>query len=154
MISTQISAPPLGLLATAAPGITPGVSAGSDTVLLRAAFGQDEANHGTDRYMVDNERLVRVPLVAVGPLITIGGFVLMKTSVDASSAGALNLHHDDASGCSYAGRQYLGDENGDVLVPAEAGSELSAHGFVPVVREAAARFDRKMRRGANRSIKG
>jgi hypothetical protein len=117
-------------------------------VLLRATFGQDEANHGTDRYAVDNEGLVRVPLEAVGPLVTVGGFVLAETSVDTISAGALKLHHDDAAGCSYAGRCYLRDANGDVLVPAEATSELSAHGFVPVANEATAAVSRKNRRGA------
>ena len=153
MMSAQVSAPPLGLAATVAPGITPGVAAGSDLVVLRAAFGQDEVNHGTDRYMVDNEGLVRVPLEAVSPLIAIGGFALIKTDVDANSAGPLKLHHDDASGCSYAGRQYLGDANGDVLVPAEASSELLAHGFVAVLREPIAGFSRKTHRGTDCSRK-
>jgi hypothetical protein len=49
------------------------------------------------------------------------------------SAGLLKLHHGDATGCSYRGRQYRRDENGDVLVPAEASFELLAHGFAPVV---------------------
>jgi hypothetical protein len=35
-----------------------------------------------------------------------------------------------------------------VLVPAEATSELSAHGFVPVANEATAAVSRKNRRGA------
>jgi hypothetical protein len=104
-------------------------------VLLRAVFGQDEASHGTIRYPVENDGLVRVPLDAVGPLITIGGFILAKTGINAISAGSLKLHHDDAAGCSYASRQHLCDANGDVLVPAEATSELLAHGFVPVSDE-------------------
>ena len=116
----------------ATPGSNPGVSLGGDLIPLRAAFGQDEANHGTARYSVDKDGLIQVPPEAVGPLTTMGGFVLAKEGGNAISAGALTLHHDDATGCSYAGRQYLGDSNGNVLMPAEAASELSAHGFVPV----------------------
>jgi hypothetical protein len=86
---------------------------------------------------------------AVAPLITVGAFVLAKTAVNTISAGVLKLHHDDAAGCSYAGRQYWGDANGDVLVPAEAASELLAHGFVPVLKETIAAGGRKNRRGAN-----
>jgi hypothetical protein len=84
------------------------------------------------RYLVDDDGFIRVPLEAVGPLTRIGGFVLAQTFDKAISVGVLTLHHDDAAGCSYAGRQFLGDSNGDVLVPAEAASELLAHGFVPV----------------------
>jgi hypothetical protein len=85
--------------------------------------------------LVDNNGLIEVPLEAVGPLTTIGGFVLAKNSDNAISAGVLALHHDDALGCSYAGRQFLSDSNGDVRVAAEAASELLAHGFVPVFEE-------------------
>jgi hypothetical protein len=148
MVTAQVSAPPQEPLATVAPGFSPGVPAGQNLVLLSAAFGQDEANHGTDRYAVDNEGLVRVPLEAAGPLVTVGGFVLTQTGVGKISAGVLKLHHDDAAGCSYAGRRYLRDANGDVLVPAEATSELSAHGFFPVPKEATAVLSRRNRRGA------
>ena len=143
MVTAQVAAPPLGPLATVAPGFSPGVSAGQDLVLLRAAFGQDEANHGTDRYSVDDEGWVRVPLKAVGPLVSVGGFVLAETRVSTISAGVLKLHHNNATGCSYAGRRYLRDANGDVLVPAEATSELSAHGFFPAVKDATAAVGRK-----------
>jgi hypothetical protein len=102
---------------------------------LRAAFGQDEANHGAVRYLVDDDGLIRVPLEAVDPLTTIGGFVMAQTCDRAISVGVLTLHHDDAAGCSYGGRQFLGHSNGDVLVPAEAASELLAHGFVPVFKD-------------------
>ena len=105
-------------------------------MLLRAVFGQDEANHGTVRYPVDADGMVRVPLEAAGPLITKGGFAVPMTADDAVSAGMLKLHHDDAAGCCYGGRRYPGDENGDVLVPAEAASDLVAHGFVPVLQGA------------------
>jgi hypothetical protein len=137
----------------AAPGSNPGVSLGGDLILLRAAFGQDEANHGAARYSVANDGLIQVPLEAVGPLTTIGGFVLVKTGENAISAGALALHHDDAAGCSYAGRQYLRDSNGDVLVPAEAVSELLAHGFVPVFDETMVASSRAKSAPSNRSDK-
>ena len=109
----------------------------SELIALRAVFGQDEANHGTARYRVDAEGLVHVPPEAAGFLTCKGGFALPKTSPAAAAPagahadGLVRLHHDDAAGCSYAGRQYPSDENGDVLVPAEAAAELLAHGFVP-----------------------
>ena len=39
--------------AAAAPGSAPGVSVRRELILLRAVFGQDEANHGTVSYPVD-----------------------------------------------------------------------------------------------------
>jgi hypothetical protein len=111
----------------AAPGSAPGVSVRRELILLRAVFGQDEANHGTVRYPVDADGLIRVPLEVVRPLIGNGRFTLPKTTGDVVSAGMLKLHHDGAAGCCYGGRR-PGDENGDVLVPAEAASELLAHG--------------------------
>jgi hypothetical protein len=137
----------------AAPGSNPGVSLGGGLIPLRAAFGQDEANYGAARYSVDREGLIQVPLEAVGPLTTIGGFVLAKTGDNAISAGVLTLHHDDAAGCSYAGRQYLGDSNGDVLVPAEAACELLAHGFVPVSEETMVASNHPKSAPSNRSKK-
>ena len=147
MATAEVSAPRQGPPSIAAPGFSSGVPARRDLVLLRAGFGQDEANHGTDRYAVDGEGLVQVPMEAVAPLITVGGFVLAETAVNTISAGVLKLHHEDAAGCSYAGRQYLRDANGDVLVPAEATCELSAHGFFPAVKEATAAVSRKNCRG-------
>ena len=138
----------------AAPGSNPGVSLGGNLIPLRAAFGQDEANHGVARYPVDSDGLIQVPLEAVGPLTTIGGFVLAKTGDKANSAGVLTLHHDDAAGCSYAGRQYLGDSNGDVLVPAEAVSELLGHGFVPDYEETMVASSRPKSASSARSKKG
>src|SRR2546421_2263894 len=41
-----------------APGSIPGVLLGQDLIPLRAAFSQDEANHGAVRYLVDNNGLV------------------------------------------------------------------------------------------------
>ena len=131
----QIPAPSLIASVAPAPGSIPGVLLGGDLIPLRAAFGQDEANHGAVRYLVDGDGLIRVPPEAVEPLTTIGGFVMAQTCDRAISAGVLTLHHDDAAGCSYGGRQFFGDSNGDVLVPAEAASELLAHGFVPVFKD-------------------
>ncbi len=138
----------------AAPGSSPGVSPGGDLIPLRADFGQDEANYGAARYSLDDDGLIHVPLEAVGPLVTIGGFVVAKTGGNAISSGALPLHHDNATGCSYAGRQYHGDSNGDVLVPAEAASDLLAHGFVPVLRETMVASSRAKSSLTNRSKKG
>jgi hypothetical protein len=77
---------------------------------------------------------VRVPLEAVGPLIATGGFSRVGTPVTGISVGTVRVCHDNALVCSYRGRQYLGNENGDFVVPAEAAVELSAHGFVPALR--------------------
>jgi hypothetical protein len=35
--------------------------------IVARRFGQEEANHGTARYPVDNDGLIEVPLEAVGP---------------------------------------------------------------------------------------
>jgi hypothetical protein len=69
------------------------------------------------------------------------------------SAGEFTLHHDDAAGCSYAGRRFLADSNGNVLVPAEAASELSAHGFVPVYEKTMVTLRRAKSSPSDRSKK-
>jgi hypothetical protein len=88
---------------------------------------------------------VRVLPEAAVLLISKGGFALPKTSSAAAAPaqssntganGLVRLHHDDALGCSYAGQGYPSDQNGDVLVPAEAAAALMAHGFVPTSKEA------------------
>jgi hypothetical protein len=150
----EISALCLQASVVATPGPSPGVLLGGDLIPLRAAFGRDEANHGTARYSVDKDGLIQVPPEAVGPLTTIGGFILAKDGGNTISAGALTLHHNDAAGCSYAGRQYLGDSNGDVLMPAEAASELSAHGFVPVFDETLVALGQAKSAPSNRPKKG
>jgi hypothetical protein len=150
----DISTPSLKTSVVPAPGTSSGVSLDPDLIPLRAAFSQDEANHGTARYLVDNDGVIQVPLEAVGPLTTIGGFVLAKTGGTMISAGVLTLHHDDGAGCSYAGRQFLSDSNGDVRVPAEAAPELLAHGFVPVFEETMIALGRAKSSQSNRSKKG
>jgi hypothetical protein len=122
--------------------------------LLRAVFGQDEANHGTVRYPVDADGLIRVPFEAVGPLVGTGGFAVLKPTDNMVSSGMLKLHHHDAVGCCYHGRQYPGEENGNVLVPAEAVCELLAHGFVPVVSSLVPASRRAKPMPGNRSTKG
>ncbi len=79
---------------------------------------------------------------------------MAKDRDNAISAGALTLHNDDATGCSYAGRQYLGDSNGNVLMPAEAASELSAHGFVPVFDATLVALSQAKSAPSNRPKKG
>src|SRR5487761_1794369 len=113
----------------------------SELIALRAVFGQDEVNHGTMRYRVDGDGLVRVPREAVSFLISNGGFALANTTdaaivevqpTNADPTPLVRLHHDDAGRCSYAGSEYSSDDRGDVLVPPEAAAELAVHGFVPV----------------------
>jgi hypothetical protein len=108
-------------------------------VALRAVFGQDEANHGINRYRVGIDGIVWVPPEAAFQLIDRGGFavasppaaVAEKNGSSGVPPGALIRSHHDASGdCS--GREYRGDQNGDVIVPGEAAAELTAHGFVPL----------------------
>jgi hypothetical protein len=124
-----------------------------ELIALRGVFGQDEANHGTMRYRVDSDGLVRVPVEAAFFLINNGGFAVAKTTVahvpgrshpvpppeNARSAAEprslVRLHHNAAGGCSHGGRRYQSDENGDVLVPAEAVVDLMAHGFVPATQD-------------------
>ena len=154
MVVSDISAPPTEVSTAAAPGFAPGVSVGENLTLLRAAFAQDEANHGTFRYPIDADGLVRVPLEAVGPLIWNGGFAVPKTAGHMFSLGFVKLHHSDASGCSYSGEGYSSDEKGDVLVPAEAAFELLAHGFVPVLQSPTSTSTRTRPVPVNRSVKG
>lgn len=150
----SIAAPPQGAPVVNTPGPCPGDFTAQESISLRAWFGQDEASHGTIRYPVDNQGLVQVPPEAAGPLIARGGFALSKAKDAAFSSGSLRLHHDESRGCSYAGRQYPCDENGDVLVPAEAAFELLAHGFVAVPRGEISALKHKNRAPSHRSVKG
>lgn len=118
--------------AVAPPGSIPGGPRERELRLLRAAFGQNEANHGTECYPVAADGLVWVPLAAAGPLIWTGGFATIPSTDQSISAGMINLQHRDAVACSYRGRQYTSDERGNLQVPAEAAAELLAHGFGPI----------------------
>ena len=123
---------PKRLPAGAPPGSIPGGRREQQLRPLYAAFGQDEANHGTECYSVGADGLVWVPLAAAGPLICTGGFAAMPTTDQSISSGMIDLQHRDAIACSYRGRQYTTDEKGNLRVPAEAAAELAAHGFVPI----------------------
>ena len=85
-IVAEILALPSEASVAITPGSTPGVKPGKELVPLRAAFGQDGANHGTARYPVDLDGLVRVPREAVDPLTSKGGFAVPKTAGEVVSA--------------------------------------------------------------------
>lgn len=77
-----------------------------------------------------------------------------RTIDDMTAADLLKMHHDDASGCCFAGKRYFADENGDVLVPAEAAAELLAHRFAPVPRVTTSVAGRGKPLPAHRTVKG
>ena len=52
-------------------------------IALRAAFGQDEANHGVRRYRVDNNGLVHIPAMVARFLVGKGGFAVAETTLSA-----------------------------------------------------------------------
>jgi hypothetical protein len=79
-------------------------------MVLRAVFGQDEANHGTRRYRVGVDGLVRVPPEAAFHLIARGGFAVANLPAaaeqqnsrgDAPPVSRVRLHHGAGFGCSY-----------------------------------------------------
>jgi hypothetical protein len=61
-----------------------------DLIELVAPSGTDEANHGTERYRVDNSGRVRVPREAAFYLIRYGGFV-PAPAPDPAPQGAFSL---------------------------------------------------------------
>jgi hypothetical protein len=111
-------------------------------MVLRAAFGQDEVSHGTERYRVGVDRLLFVPSAVALYLVNNAGFHVVECPEAGqekppylSSLLLVRVHHDTAAACSYRGCVYRGDENGYFLVPADAVDLLLAHGFMPVVSE-------------------
>ena len=60
-----------------------------ELIALRAAFGQDEANHGIRRYRVGGDGLVHVPAEAAFFLVNKGGFAVAKTTVAQVPGGSL-----------------------------------------------------------------
>lgn len=123
-----------------------------ELIALRAAFGQDEANHGIRRYRVGGDGLVHVPAAAALFLVSKGGFVVAKTTVDqvlgsslpalppdgrsaADPSSRVRLHHDGASGFSRCGCKYQGDQNCDVLATAETVADPMAREFLSAMRE-------------------
>jgi hypothetical protein len=123
-----------------------------ELIALRAAFGQDEANHGIRRYRVGGDGLVHVPAEAAFFLVDKGGFAVAKTTVAqlpgssprapppdgirsaADSTSRVRLHHDSTGGCSHCGSKHQGDQSSDLLVPAEAAGELLVRGILPATQ--------------------
>ena len=133
------------------PRFDPGAPLLSELVALRAVFGQDEANHGTVRYRVDNDGRVRVPREAAVHLLRNGGFV-MEPDVALRPSGKAVVHHQSDLGAGLAPRGEP-DGDGNWLVEAAEVGELVAHGWVagarsnepaaddPVARKIEAPFD-------------
>ncbi len=123
-----------------------------ELIALRAAFGQDEANHGIRRYRVGGDGLVHVPAEAAFFLVNKGGFAVAETTVAQVPGGLLraplprgtrsaadpssrvHLHHDSTGGFRNCGSKHRGDQNSDVLVPAEAAGDLLVHGILPATQ--------------------
>jgi hypothetical protein len=67
---------------------------------LRALFGQDEVNHGTERYRVGADGLVRVPPQVAFHLIGRGGFALAIPPIAvAENSGPALRRRPRLSGC-------------------------------------------------------
>ena len=110
-------------------------------IALRAEFGQDEANHGTERYRVGDDRVVLVPrTVAIYSVNNAGFCAASRPDPEQAKSIALELqppflvrvHHPSATACSYGGCEYRADQKGGFLVPATAVADLTGHGFVPI----------------------
>src|SRR5271169_1366108 len=123
-----------------------------ELIALRAAFGQDEANHGIRRYRVGGDGLVHVPAEAAFFLVSKGGFAVAKTTVaqvpegslraplpdgirSAADPSSLAILHGKTSGFSLGGCKHHGDQNSDLLVPAEAAGDILVHGFLPATQD-------------------
>jgi hypothetical protein len=122
-------------------------------IALRAAFGQDEANHGIRRYRVGGDGFVHVPAEAALFLVSKGGFVVETTTVNQVSGSSLSeplldgtrsaadpssqvlLHRDGSSDFVPYTCKHQGGQNRDVLVPAGGDGGLLIHGFVPAARD-------------------
>ncbi len=118
-----------------------------ELIALRAAFGQDEANHGIRRYRVGGDGLVHVPAEAAFFLVNKGGFAVAETTVaqvpggpvpaplpDGTPSAAdptswVRLHHDSTGGCSRCVSKRQGDQNSDALVPGQAAGDLLVRGI-------------------------
>jgi hypothetical protein len=69
-----------------------------DLIELVAPGGTDEANHGTERYRVDNSGRVRVPREAAHYLIRYGGFRPVPAAPDQAPAGAFLMPETNPPG--------------------------------------------------------
>lgn len=110
-------------------------------IALRAEFGQDEANHGTERYRVGDDRLVLVPPAVAIYLVKNAGFCVARRAfaehikpapLDIQPHLLVRVQHPAATVCSYGGCEYRGDQNGEFVVPPRAVADLTGHGFVPI----------------------
>ena len=110
-------------------------------IALRAEFGQDEANHGTERYRVGDDRVVLVPRTVAIYLVNNAGFcAASRPDPEQAKSIALELQppflvrvqHPTATVCNYGGCEYRADEKGEFLVPARAVADLTGHGFIPL----------------------
>jgi hypothetical protein len=107
-------------------------------IALRAEFGQDEANHGTERYRVGDDRVVLVPRTVAIYLVNNAGFGLARrpdpepAALELQPPFLVRVHHPRAMVCSYGGCEYRADQKGEFLVPATAVADLTGHGFVPI----------------------
>src|SRR5271169_5089438 len=123
-----------------------------ELIALRAAFGQDEANHGIRRYRVGEDGLVHVPAEAAFFLVDKGGFAVAETTVAqvpgaslhaplpcgtrsaADPSSRVRLYHDSTGGCSNFVSKHRDDQNSEALVPAEAAGDLLVRGILPATQ--------------------
>jgi hypothetical protein len=110
-------------------------------IALRAEFGQDEANHGTERYRVGDDRVVLVPRMVAIYLVNNAGFCVVRrpdakhpnpAPLDLQPPFLVRVQHPTATVCNYGGCEYRADEKGEFLVPARAVADLTGHGFIPL----------------------
>jgi hypothetical protein len=110
-------------------------------IALRAEFGQDEANHGTERYRVGDDGVVLVPRTVAIYLVNNAGFCAARRpdpeqakpiALELQPPFLVRVHHPRALVCSYGGCEYRADQKGEFLVPATAVADLTGHGFVPI----------------------
>lgn len=103
-----------------------------ETRLLRMPYGTDEVTYATSKYPVDLKTgLVRVPAVAVGPLLERGGAVYADEQEMPIPEGFVRVKHgfDKNATLSHRGDTYEPDENGILTVPMSAADHIDAHGF-------------------------
>lgn len=98
---------------------------------LKAPVGADEANHGTERFRVDNNGAVDVTLEAVDPLVRVGGFV-QDRGEDPVPVGMVRLKGEPGAFCAFGSDLYSVGGDGILVVPASLKSHLISHGFEEV----------------------
>ena len=107
-------------------------------VRLIAGQGADEANHGSQRFRVNNDKSVMVSPEAVAPLVAIGGFVIADpvppVAVPHGNVRVRN-DRDPAASVTWNGTTYRPDADGAIMVPIESLVDVASHGFAvaPVI---------------------